>query len=228
MRIHTLIVSDVHLGSVLSRSKDLMHILSSLTFDQLIILGDLFDDMNLNRLNREQLKLINFVRKLSNNTRVVWVEGNHDSKLIKDFPEIIGKSHSCEKYEWDYLGQKFLAIHGHQFDQFLLNHSYVTEIACFIYRLSQRLDRTLKTKISRRLRKNVENWKSVSQQVLQGALFFAELNKASTIFCGHAHNSINGFKKGNIKYWNTGCWTDPHIASFITINENGVKLWEVN
>jgi len=224
LRADTILISDIHLGSDLCRSKDLIKTLGNSIFDQLIILGDLFDDMNLERLKTEHYELINFLREISRNNNVIWVEGNHDYKLNREFSDIIGKTHTCEKYEWENNGKKYLAIHGHQFDEYLLNHCNLTEVACTIYRISQKFDSRLSTNISRSLRKGVERWKRVAEKVLLGALKFAEFCGADTIFCGHTHNPIMRFKRDRVEYWNTGCWTDPRIASFITINEEGTKL----
>jgi UDP-2,3-diacylglucosamine pyrophosphatase LpxH len=224
LKVDTILISDIHLGSDLARPRDLINILHSHLYVQLVIVGDLFDDMNLERLNSEHLELINFLREVSKSHKVVWVEGNHDHKMIRGFSEIIGNTQTCEKYEWDYLGKKYLAIHGHQFDEYLLNHGNLTEIACTIYRISQRFDLRLNTNLSRRLRRGVERWKRVTERVLTGALKFAEFCGADKVFCGHTHNPIRRFKKNGIEYWNTGCWTDPHLASYITIGEQGINL----
>lgn len=224
MRVNTILISDIHLGSDLARSRDLIDTLRSHFYDQLVIVGDLFDDMNLERLNSEHLELIEFLREISKYHKVVWVEGNHDHRMIRRFSEIIGNTQTCEKYEWDYFGKRYLAIHGHQFDEYLLNHGNLTEIACTVYRISQRIDRCLSTNLSRRLRKGVERWKRVTERVLNGALKFAEFCRADKIFCGHTHSPIMRFKKNGIEYWNTGCWTDPHLASYITIGEQGINL----
>jgi len=44
--VDTLIVSDVHLGSDLSRPDALLATLRQYTFQRLILLGDIFDDLN--------------------------------------------------------------------------------------------------------------------------------------------------------------------------------------
>jgi len=80
----TLILSDVHLGSELSRARDALDVLESHRFRRLILLGDIFADLNFRRLTSEHWMFLTHIRKLSNPKRrveVVWVEGNHDHGL---------------------------------------------------------------------------------------------------------------------------------------------------
>src|SRR5271157_1175345 len=82
----TLIVSDVHLGSDLSLAADLLDLLQNSTFKRLILLGDIFADLNFSRLTKEHWRLISYLRKLSNPKRsieVVWIEGNHDAGITQ-------------------------------------------------------------------------------------------------------------------------------------------------
>jgi len=50
-KTHTLIISDFHLGSKVSRSKEAAELLNNLHFKKLILLGDIFEDLNFNRLS---------------------------------------------------------------------------------------------------------------------------------------------------------------------------------
>src|SRR4051812_980687 len=77
----TLILSDLHLGSELSRAHDARAMLTRNSFRRLILLGDIFSDLNFGRLTKDHWKFLGLIRKLSNPRRkieVVWVEGNHD------------------------------------------------------------------------------------------------------------------------------------------------------
>jgi predicted phosphodiesterase len=47
---HTLILSDFHLGSRVSRSKRAIELLKSYKFEKLILLGDIFESLDFNRL----------------------------------------------------------------------------------------------------------------------------------------------------------------------------------
>ncbi|MGH8007679.1 MAG: hypothetical protein ACREQ3_11795, partial [Candidatus Binatia bacterium] len=62
--VDTLLVSDVHLGSDLSRPPALLSILKQHAFKRLILLGDILDDLNLSRLQRHDWELLRYIRAL--------------------------------------------------------------------------------------------------------------------------------------------------------------------
>ena len=77
----TILVSDLHLGSETSRAREATLFLRAAMFNRLILLGDIFCDLNFRRLKKEHWQFLSLIRKLSNPKRgieVVWVEGNHD------------------------------------------------------------------------------------------------------------------------------------------------------
>ena len=118
--IDTLIISDIHLGSEVSRSDMVIEIITFYDFKRLILNGDVFDDLNFKRLNKFDWKLLSLLRKISNPKRgkeVIWVAGNHDgaSEILS---HLLGVQ-VYEEYSWDYEGKKIIAIHGHQFDKFI-------------------------------------------------------------------------------------------------------------
>ncbi len=48
----TLILSDLHLGSEVSRAEDAIRMLKELSFRRLILLGDIFSDLDFRRLTK--------------------------------------------------------------------------------------------------------------------------------------------------------------------------------
>jgi UDP-2,3-diacylglucosamine pyrophosphatase LpxH len=91
--VDTLIVSDVHLGTVLSRPDALLAVLKSYTFRRLILLGDIFDTLDFRRLPRTHWHLLMHIRTLCHpgqQVEVVWVEGNHDHLLSRITRSFLG------------------------------------------------------------------------------------------------------------------------------------------
>ena len=89
----TLILSDVHLGAETSRAREATRVLKEKRFRRLILLGDIFADLNFGRLTKEHWKFLGFIRKVSNPKRgveVVWVEGNHDTGLTDIMSHLVG------------------------------------------------------------------------------------------------------------------------------------------
>jgi metallophosphoesterase superfamily enzyme len=116
----TLILSDLHLGADMSRARDALRVLQENRYRRLILLGDIFADLNFGRLKKEHWKFLGFIRKLSNPKRkveVVWVEGNHDHGLAEIMSHLVGVR-VYQEYQWEYQGVRHIAVHGHQFDGF--------------------------------------------------------------------------------------------------------------
>ncbi len=226
MEVNTLILSDIHLGSEVARPKEVKEILQSYEFKRLILLGDIFDDLNFSRLKKEHWNLLSYIRKLSNpekNIEVVWVEGNHDEGLSEIMSHLIGIQ-VYKEYAWILNAKKFLAIHGHQFDRFLNENIVISSISSFIYNKIQKWDRDSQ-QVSRFIKTKSKGWLRLSNKVAEGALKHATEKNHHVIICGHTHQSF--YKKHiNTEYFNTGCWTDIP-STFITIDEEGnVKILE--
>src|SRR6266704_7010579 len=119
----TVILSDLHLGSEISRAEQATRMLRENRFRRLILLGDIFSDLNFGRLTKAHWKFLGYIRKLSNpkrNVEVVWVEGNHDQGLSNIMSHLVGVR-VYQDYAWEYRGLRHVAIHGHQFDGFQVN-----------------------------------------------------------------------------------------------------------
>jgi metallophosphoesterase superfamily enzyme len=131
----TLILSDLHLGSEVSRAEDALSVLRSNRFRRLILLGDIFSDLNFGRLTKPHWKFLSYIRKLSNPKRgvqVIWVEGNHDRGLSAVMSHLVGVK-VYQEYRWDFAGLRHLAIHGHQFDRFVINNFLVCRAGSFLH-----------------------------------------------------------------------------------------------
>jgi len=187
----TLILSDVHLGSDCSRAREATSMLKENRFRRLILLGDIFADLNFRRLTKDHWKFLGYIRKLSNPKRrveVVWVEGNHDQGLADIMSHLVGVR-VYQEYAWEFAGLRHLAIHGHQFDRLVANNLHLNYLGTLLYLQLQKLD--LKTKpIARFIDRLNTRWLRMSRKVASGALFHARLHKAQRIFCGHTATAI--------------------------------------
>lgn len=219
----TLVVSDIHLGSDMSRAGELPDVLESWTFERLILLGDIFDDLNFKRLRRVHWNFLSYIRQISKQKEVIWVEGNHDEGLVEVIPYLLGVK-ACKEYMWDYDGKMYLAIHGHQFDDFIINYSTITEIVCSIYRFLQRID-TKGHCMSRFLKKKSKTYLRLSKKIANDAARYGAARGADYVFCGHTHHAMS-VTTDDVHYFNSGCWTEKP-AGFISVSEDGVKLHEV-
>jgi UDP-2,3-diacylglucosamine pyrophosphatase LpxH len=220
---NTIVVSDIHLGSDMSRVGELMDVLESWNFEKLILLGDILDDLNFKRLRRLHWDFLSYIRQISKHREVVWVEGNHDEGLVEVVPYLLGVK-ACKEYVWEYNRKVYLAIHGHQFDDFIINNGTITEIACRIYRLTQKID-TKGFYISKLLKRTSKRYLRLSNKVADDAICYSMTKGADYVFCGHTHQAISKTVDG-IHYFNSGCWID-RPSTYITVGEDGVRIREV-
>lgn len=221
----TVILSDLHLGSEVSRAKAALEMLKTISFQRLILLGDIFCDLNFRRLKKEHWQFLGYIRKLSNPKRkieVVWVEGNHDQGLSEVMSHLVGIE-VYQEYGWEYGGIRHLAIHGHQFDGFVLGGLPISKFLTGIYLVLQKVDFGRK-RLARCFDRLDTVWLRLSSRVARGALEHARVRDAQRVFCGHTHEAMHAERNG-IEYFNTGSWTQS-AATYVTIGEEGVRIHE--
>ena len=225
-KVDTLIASDIHLGSGVSRSDVLIETLKEYEYKKLILLGDIFDDLNFSRFKNKDWDFLSYIRNLSNqNTgvEVIWIAGNHDELLTTVMSYLLGIPVLSE-YQWEYQGEKYLAIHGHQFDNFMINNKIISEVASIFYKFLQKID-LKKHRFSRFIKRMSKSWLRISEEIADKALHYGKEKGVQKIFCGHTHQSLFR-KKEDIEYYNTGCWTDIP-STYIVINEQGICIKEI-
>ena len=224
----TLILSDLHLGADMSRAREALRVLEENQYRRLILLGDIFADLNFGRLKKEHWKFLGYIRKLSNpkrNVEVVWVEGNHDTGLAEIMSHLVGVR-VYQEYGWEYQGLRHIAVHGHQFDGFVVSNVRVSYlIGTLLYLQLQKWDSKNKV-LTRFLDRLNTRWLRLSPKVAEGALAHARYHHAARIFCGHTHAALHkSDPEHGIDYFNCGAWIDEH-PTYITVGEDGVQIHE--
>src|SRR5271156_6279071 len=222
---NTLILSDLHLGAETSHAREATRVLKQNRFQRLILLGDIFADLNFARLTKDHWKFLGYIRKLSNpkrNVEVVWVEGNHDHGLTNIMSHLVGVR-VYQRYAWQFAGLRHIAIHGHQFDGFQVNNVRLSRLGTSLYLRLQKLDFKSKP-IVRMIDRLNTRWLRMSPKVSAGALQYARQRDAARIFCGHTHQAIHVEQDG-IHYYNSGGWVDSRLT-YLTVDEEGVRIHE--
>jgi UDP-2,3-diacylglucosamine pyrophosphatase LpxH len=221
----TIVLSDLHLGSEVSRASDALRMLKSASFNRLILLGDIFSDLNFRRLKKEHWQFLGYIRKLSNPKReieVVWVEGNHDHGLSDVMSHLVG-IRVYQEYSWEYGALKHLAIHGHQFDRFVTRNRVLSTFLSSIHLGLQKFAFGKKRMIGF-LERFDTAWLRLSPKVAGGALAHARSKNTHRVFCGHTHEALSLVRDG-VEYYNTGSWTQDS-ATYIAIDHRGVHICE--
>jgi UDP-2,3-diacylglucosamine pyrophosphatase LpxH len=199
--------------------------LKSASFNRLILLGDIFSDLNFGRLKKEHWRFLGYIRKLSNPKRdieVVWVEGNHDHGLSQVMSHLVG-IRVYREYVWEFCGMKHLAVHGHQFDRFLTHNSVLSKFFSGLHLAMQKFSFGKRRMIGF-LERFDTAYLRLSAKVAGGAFAHARCKGAQRVFCGHTHVALS-LKRDDIEYYNSGSWTQDSMT-YIAIDHQGVRVWE--
>ena len=221
----TIILSDLHLGSEVSRASAALRMLKSASFNRLILLGDIFSDLNFRRLKKEHWQFLGYIRKLSNPKRqieVVWVEGNHDHGLSDVMSHLVG-IRVYDEYVWEFNGKRHLAVHGHQFDRFLTRNHVLSSFLSALHLGLQKMSFG-KRRMMGFLERFDTAWLRLSSKVARGAVTHARSRNADRVFCGHTHEALS-LKRDGVEYYNSGSWTQD-IPTYIAIDQLGVRVWD--
>jgi UDP-2,3-diacylglucosamine pyrophosphatase LpxH len=221
----TIILSDLHLGSEVSRASAALRMLKSASFNRLILLGDIFCDLNFRRLKKEHWQFLGYIRKLSNPKReieIVWVEGNHDRGLSDVMSHLVG-IRVYQEYAWEYCGIQHLAIHGHQFDRFVSRNRVISTFLSGVHLTMQKFAFG-KRRIVGFFERFDTRWLRLSAKVAAGAIAHGRFRGAQRIFCGHTHQALS-LERDGIEYYNTGSWTQES-ATYVAIDHQGVRVCE--
>ena len=226
VRVPLLAISDLHLGSELCKAQTIEAILSYFEPQELVLVGDIFDDLNLKRLKRSHFDVLKRISGLAKRgCNVNWIRGNHDEDLADVFAAFVGAD-VLDEYVWRWNHKKVIFIHGDQFDTFMEEFPWASAIFTDIYWWFQYslgligLDR-LADRVCRFCKRHAKGYTRAKRNVADGALEYARLKSAQHIICGHTHQKEDRFWKGR-HYHNTGCGTEIPVTC-ITFTDTEIR-----
>ncbi len=223
-----LIISDLHLGSVVCQAKLLEEFLewAATATLELIINGDIFDDLNFKRLSKKHFACLRSIRRHSDrdDLRLIWIRGNHDGPA-----EIVSHIVGVEiKEEYIFTNGKIrlLILHGDQFDHFITKYKYVTSVACGLFYYIQKL---APHRAARWIRRVSKRFQRNSQLVQRSAIEYARTKGCNAVTCGHTHMPLVADVDG-IRYVNSGTWTETPPCPFVAVTggEISLKTWPLD
>jgi UDP-2,3-diacylglucosamine pyrophosphatase LpxH len=231
MKYKAIIVSDLHLGTKHSKSKEFLQFIEEHPCEQLILNGDIVDGWALQRGTKwksSHTKVISKLIKLSTKQKVVWIRGNHDD-FLKEF---IGIHMGNIKIKEDYIitaDKKYFIFHGDIIDIFITKYKWLSKIGSVGYDVALFLN-----DIYNRYRKwrNLPYY-SISQRIKEGvklatnyvndfettAIRMANEKGCDGVICGHIHQYADRMIDGK-RYLNSGDWVENMSA--ILIDKNGI------
>jgi len=217
-----LVISDLHLGSVVCQAKLLEEFLewAARNTRELVINGDIFDDLNFKRLSKRHFACLKVIRRNSDRDdfRLTWVRGNHDGPA-----DIIGHIVGVEildEYVFTNDAIKLLILHGDQFDYFLTDYRLITDVGCGIFYYIQKW---APHRAARAIRRVSKKWQRNSQLVQHRAIEHARGRDCRFVTCGHTHLPLVADVDG-IRYLNSGTWTEYPPCPFVAVKGGSVTL----
>lgn len=216
---NTRIISDIHLGSDNCQAKALCEFLEDMNKShRLIINGDFINSMDFRRLKKYHWNVLSLLRKLSNKMQVILIGGNHDGD-IETISHLLGIE-VVEEYRFSSGGKKVLALHGHQFDDFIDNHPTLTWVCDAVYQYLQKIDKT--HSIARFAKHSSKQYLRCTENIKTKAIEYAS---GFDIVCvGHTHHAVVD-KSREVCYCNSGCWTEKP-CTYLEISNGKVELGE--
>src|ERR1035437_3408113 len=126
LRVKTVIISDVHLGTHDCKIRVVNHLLKYTRCDRLILNGDILDGWKLKQSGYWPKSHTRFVRLVlkkleKKDTEVIYLRGNHDDVLAKFLPIAFENFSIVEEFVHGTAREKYLVLHGDVFDTITKN-----------------------------------------------------------------------------------------------------------
>ncbi len=226
VRVRTLFLSDLHLGTKGCQADALLDFLRRYDAETIYLVGDIIDGWRLKTgwywpqsHNDVVQKLLRKVRK---GTSLVYVPGNHD-EFLRDYIGInLGGIELAEHAIHETAdGKRYLIIHGDQFDLVVMHARWIALLGDWAYTAALFVNTYLNI-IRRRLGltywslsawaklkvKNAVNYVSRFEELLAAE---ARRQQADGVICGHIHHAAM-HDTFEVAYVNTGDWVESCTA----------------
>jgi UDP-2,3-diacylglucosamine pyrophosphatase LpxH len=217
-----IVISDLHLGSEVCQAKLLEEFLIWAVehSHELVINGDIFDDLNFKRLTKRHFACLKIIRRNSDRDdfRLVWVRGNHDGPA-EIISHIVGVE-ILDEYVFENQQVRLLILHGDQFDMFTTGYPWMTEVACGVFYYIQKY---MPHRAARWIRRITKRWQRNSQVIERRAIEYARSRGFRFVTCGHTHLPLVSEHDGML-YLNSGTWSDVPPCPFVAVEGSEVRL----
>lgn len=222
----TVILSDVHLGTLDCKIDQVNHFLKHTHCEKLILNGDIIDGWSLARRGgwtEQHTRFIRLVLKKieKRGTEVIYLRGNHDDILARFLPLFFGKLQIVNEYIHQGKKGNYLVVHGDGFDAVTMNHKWLAVLGDIGYQTLLRINRLYNKYRSWRGKEYFSLSKAIKARVKSAVSFvgnyeeqlknFARKNECIGIICGHIHTPDNKMID-DIHYLNSGDWVESLTA----------------
>jgi UDP-2,3-diacylglucosamine pyrophosphatase LpxH len=241
MNYKAIIASDLHLGTKDSQAKEFIEFLEQHPTDLLILNGDIIDGWALNRgakWKKGHTKAVAALLKLSNNTKIIWIRGNHDEFLSEFIGSHFGNIEIRENYIINtnkrvmgelHEQQRYFVFHGDVIDVFITKYKWLAKVGSIGYDFALWMNRWYnRYRAWRKL-----PYQSISQDIKAGvkaatnyvndfettAIKMAAQNGCHGVMCGHIHQPAD-MRINGAHYLNSGDWVENRTAILLDYQSN--------
>jgi UDP-2,3-diacylglucosamine pyrophosphatase LpxH len=227
--LDVVVLSDVHLGTYGCRAKELLNYLRSIQPGMLILNGDIIDGWQFSKsyFPSFHMQVIReFMKFISNGTRVVYITGNHDEMMRKYTDLNMGHFTLTDKLVLEIDQQMTWIFHGDVFDNTTKGSArLIAKLGSNGYGmliLFNRLVNALlgligreKVSISKKIMAGVNKAVAKVNDLEQIASELAIKKKYDYVICGHIHQPVIRTienAEGKVVYMNSGDWVEHMTA----------------
>lgn len=178
----------------------------------LVLMGDTVDRWK-NKLDGEDAALLQRLRTISRQHRVIWLRGNHDTRYELNNPEEI------EICDAAVVNGTIHLSHGHYFDNMMPRHRLFVQMVRHLHHLRIKLGAE-SIHVAQYAKKLRLLYHAFLSHVRDNAIEHAKENGYRIIACGHTHQAED-INVDGIRYVNTGSWTEPGGSRCLLLEENG-------
>lgn len=227
LKVRTVIISDVHLGTHDCKAREVNHFLRHTRCDKLILNGDIIDGWRLKQAAywpRSHTRFIRLVLKKleKRGTHVVYLRGNHDDILAKFIPIQFENLEVVEDHVHVTAdGRRYFVLHGDVFDTVTKNFVFLAYLGDWGYRALMRLNRlynkwrawrgkeyySISKAIKARVKRAVSHVSNFEQHIAE----LAKSRGCVGVMCGHIHTAADRMM-GEVHYLNSGDWVESLTA----------------
>jgi UDP-2,3-diacylglucosamine pyrophosphatase LpxH len=156
MKVRSVFISDVHLGTRGCQAERLLEFLRDHESDYLYLVGDIIDFWAMNRsihwTPAQNTVVQKILRRARHGEHVMLIPGNHDEALREYDGISFGEILVCKEHVHVTAdGRRFLLLHGDEFDQVTRYHRWLAVLGDIGYNLLVRANSVL-SKVRRLLR----------------------------------------------------------------------------
>jgi len=225
MKIDSLFLSDIHLGSKGSNSDLALQVLKKYEPEYLFLVGDIIDGWLLKRKFRWKQSDTNVIRKIlsysKNGTKVIYITGNHDD-FLREYGDLsFGNIEILTEYKY----KNIFLTHGDLYDG-VIKLKWLGVLGSIGYDLAISIDRFLKKigfkrSLSKFLKDKVKEAVKFITSFENELVRQAKKRECDIVICGHIHNPEDKIING-VRYLNCGDWIENN--TYIIFDNNKFKV----